>query len=64
MKVIATFLMGKNEIISSKIRNDTRVSILPTLFQYSDRCFNQNNQMIGREIQVRKYQVNDCLQMM
>lgn len=64
MKAITTFLMGKTEIISSKIRNDTRVSKLPTLFQYSDRCLNQNNQMIEREIQVRKYQINDCLQMM
>lgn len=49
MKALATFLMGKTELISSKTRNDTRVSMLPTLFQYSDRCLNQNNQMIKRE---------------
>jgi hypothetical protein len=35
--------MGKNEIISSKVKNKTRVSTLLTLIQYSTGIPNQNN---------------------
>jgi hypothetical protein len=40
--------MGENETISSKVENETRVSILLTVFQYSTAIPSQSNKIRER----------------
>jgi hypothetical protein len=46
--------MGKTEAISSEIRNATRVSILPTLTQYSFGIPCQSNKNGGKNLKDSK----------